>query len=206
MKWYCSMSLGHDVPNGMKEQQHLSTIIAPYRRVLGVGAVVLVSIVIAAWWVVQPAAVPSPAATSLGTTATEPATFTSLTGQPLTLEPYEGRIRVVTTWASWCPSCTKQLVMLDRMAADYNEQEVVFLAINRSEPPATAERFLATQPAFTRLTLILDDADHFFASVDGYAMPETVIFDADGNLIHHARGVVTEEKITSALTTALSSQ
>ncbi len=41
---------------------------------------------------------------------------------------------------------------------------------------------------------IIDTTDHFFTSFDGYAMPETLIFDEVGNIEYRKRGTLNYEE------------
>jgi hypothetical protein len=73
------------------------------------------------------------------------------------------------------------------------------LAINRAEDAVTAERFLNYYNLWSDVELLLDPTDHFYKSIGGYAMPETVIFDEKGSTKAHFRGVVTQAEIETAL-------
>ena len=41
---------------------------------------------------------------------------------------------------------------------------------------------------FKNVEIILDGNDHFFKTIGGYAMPETILFDRIGNIVFHKRG------------------
>lgn len=112
--------------------------------------------------------------------------YTDLEGRSVDVSDRLGAILVVTTWASWCPSCATELPKLSSVAAEY--PEVRFLAINRAEQRTTAERFLRSVNATSGIELILDPEDHYYESISGYAMPESVIYDKNGDIIHRFRG------------------
>jgi thiol-disulfide isomerase/thioredoxin len=125
--------------------------------------------------------------------------FTDTLGVALTLDDYLGEVVVVTSWASWCPQCATDLPLLAAIADDYTEREVVFLAINRSESLAMAERFLNTLSSRPDLQFIMDPSDHFFNANEGYAMPETVVYDQKGSIVLQQRGELREAELRSVL-------
>lgn len=116
------------------------------------------------------------------------AAFTDMEGNTLTLSDYFGTPLVVTSWASWCPQCVTDLPTLSELAASYDSEELKVLAVNRAENKFTAERFLNTLGNTENIIIILDPDDHFFEAHEGYAMPETLVYDRRGNLVLHQRG------------------
>ena len=114
-----------------------------------------------------------------------------------------GKVLVVSSWASWCPQCAEDIGRLDQVAAEFKDKEVVFLAINRAENPYTAERFLNTTEMPKHVRVILDPSDHFFAANAGYAMPETIIYDENGEIKSHQRGDLNTEELKKAIFKAL---
>lgn len=123
--------------------------------------------------------------------------YTRLDGAPVDIVSNEGEIIVVTAWASWCPSCTTELPKLSTVANDFSD--VRFLAINRAEPQTTAERFLRTVNATSGIELLLDPEDRYYGTIDGYAMPETVIYDETGAIVERYRGEVPEPALRTVL-------
>jgi thiol-disulfide isomerase/thioredoxin len=105
----------------------------------------------------------------------------------------------VSSWASWCPQCAKDIELLDQIAAEFKDKNVVFLAINRAENPYTAERFLNTTKKPEYVRLVLDPSDHFFVANTGYAMPETIVYDQNGEVKSHQRGDINSEELKKAI-------
>lgn len=130
-------------------------------------------------------------------------TYTDINGNPVSLENYLGKILVVTTWASWSPFSEADMQNMDSLANEFSSDQVVFLAINRKETRDQAQRFVSSMPNFNNLVFIIDQEDFFYKSVDGYAMPESVIFDARGIIIDHTRGVFNKEKAKSIIEASL---
>jgi len=164
---------------------------------------------IATWLIVtrnnQENEVASPAMQALSTTG-EQDPYTDLEGNPMGLTGYVGTVLVVSTWASWCPSCVDSLKELSLLAQAYPPTEVKILAINRSDPANIAKAFLRKYGISSDVQLVLDGDDRFFKSIDGYTMPETVIYDPDGNVLYHKHGVTTLPEMKNQIDTVLSDQ
>ncbi len=129
--------------------------------------------------------------------------YTDVNGAVVNISDQISGVTVVTVWASWSPYSAVELPMIDALAAEYKDRGVTFVALNRKEPKEQAQRFLATLPPLTHTKVIIDTADTFYAAVGGYAMPETMVYNKDGEVIDHIRVVLTEDIARSALDKAL---
>ncbi len=130
--------------------------------------------------------------------------FTDINGNVVDLTEYANQIRVVNSWATWSPLSKDELPTLNDIASTYIDKGVVFLAINRKETKEYAGGYLNTLPALSNLKVVFDPGDNYFKNVEGYAMPETIVFDKEGNISAHFRGLVKKEELIAALETLLS--
>lgn len=129
--------------------------------------------------------------------------YTDLQGNPFTFESFEGKVRVVNSWASWTPFSSNELKNFEKLATEYPEDKVVVIAINRKEPKEFAVAFLKTLQDFSHIEFAIDLTDSFYASVGGFAMPETVFYDARGNVTFHKHGDMTFEEMKTYTDMAL---
>lgn len=143
----------------------------------------------------------SDAAKTLGTN--DLATYTGLNGDEVTLDAFDDQIRVVNSWASWAPDSRRELQDLERLAEVYQDEGVVVVAINRNEDPIRAKRFIDQLGELAHIHFLLDVDDAFYGRMDGKAMPETLFFDRNGNIIHHARGVLSYEAMEQYVEAAI---
>lgn len=143
----------------------------------------------------------SAAASTLGTDELED--YTTLSGEPAVLNDFEGTVRVVNSWASWSPFSRNELGYLDQIAAEYADQGVNVIAINRNEDRFKAQHFISQVGPFEHVVFLLDGDDTFYDRMDGKAMPETLFFDTKGNVVFHARGDLTYEEIKEHVEAAL---
>jgi thiol-disulfide isomerase/thioredoxin len=121
--------------------------------------------------------------------------YTTLEGVPTEIVNYEGEILIVNIWASWSPYTKNDHEVLEKIKEQYGDR-ITIRALNRKESRETAIAYLTTIGQKSGIEYIIDTTDHFYTSLDGYAMPETIIFDAIGNVLLHKRGTldITEMK------------
>lgn len=128
----------------------------------------------------------------------QPGTYTDLEGNPLSLRQYAGKKVVVLTWASWCPACGEQLKTVSQSLKG-QQDEFVFLAINRKEPLATIRAYFDFIGKPENVTFVVDTQDHFFTASKGTTVPELVVYDTKGEERAHIRGTFGEEEFKDAL-------
>ena len=121
--------------------------------------------------------------------------FTDLAGEPVDLSQFDNTVRVVNSWASWCPFCVNELPDFDELASGYDREDVVVIAINRKEPTKTVQSYLETIESLPHVTLLLDPTDSFYSSIGGFAMPETIFYNRDGEVVVHKRGFMKLEEM-----------
>lgn len=153
--------------------------------------------------IAQKNAADTPAATS-ALKGSEAHIYTDLNGNPIDLSQYEGKVRVVNSWASWCPFCVNELPDLEKLAAEYGGDEVVVLAINRKENPVIAKKFLNKVGQFNNLIFVMDSTDNYYKTTGGFSMPETIFYDREGNIAVHKRGFMKLEEMKVHVETAIS--
>lgn len=131
------------------------------------------------------------------------APFQDFDGNPANLDQYLGQVLVVTSWASWVPQSAAQLQLLAQTVEPYSDQEVVILAINRAEDKRTAEAYLQTINVQDEVILIVDSDDRYYEAIGGYSMPETLVYDARGNVVGHERGSISAAELRYYIEEAL---
>ncbi len=121
--------------------------------------------------------------------------FLAENGDDISFSNFDNKVRIINSWATWSPYSTEELIALNEHAKNYQDKNVVVLAVNRNEPPDRIEAFMNTLPELSHITFVRDTADQLYGAFSGYAMPETLFYDAEGNLIFHKRGVLTKDEL-----------
>lgn len=70
---------------------------------------------------------------------------TSLDGNPVDLAALKGKVVLVTFWSTKCPICSSEIPKLNQMAAKYNGQDVVFLALT-TDNDSKVKQYIKKKP------------------------------------------------------------
>lgn len=129
--------------------------------------------------------------------------FTDLQGDTFTFDKYNGKVRVVNVWATWSPFSKTELPVLNTMAEQYDSKQVVFIALNRMEAIPRVENYLTRLGSLDSLIFTQDPNDGFYGSVEGFSMPETIVYDQDGSISLHVRGTFDQAELQSHIDSLL---
>jgi thiol-disulfide isomerase/thioredoxin len=69
-----------------------------------------------------------------------------LGGRPVRLSDWDGKVRVVDFFATWCDPCLEQLPALDRMQRELGSRGLAVLGVAVDEEPEAVRAFLARTP------------------------------------------------------------
>lgn len=72
-------------------------------------------------------------------------TATTIDGQNFDLEEMKGKVIVLTFWGTRCPICISEIPELNKLAADYKDKDVIFLAIS-AENESNIKKFIKKKP------------------------------------------------------------
>jgi peroxiredoxin len=110
-----------------------------------------------------------------------------LSGKPLALSDFRGKVVFVTFWTTWCPSCREDLQTIQKLYNDSDKEKFVILAVNlqekRNEIKAFAEKHGFTFP------ILLDGANEVGRKYVVRAIPVTFLVDQEGNVVAKVLGV-----------------
>ncbi len=125
--------------------------------------------------------------------------YTDLDGNDVDLARFDEAVLIVNAWASWSPFTSADHDVLARIKSEFGDR-IAVRAVNRMESKETALAYLATIGRRDGIEYVIDTTDHFYGSQGGYAMPETLVFDAVGNLLLHTRGTLSYESFHEEVT------
>ena len=114
--------------------------------------------------------------------------FTS--GVPVGVDELRGRPVLLSSWASWCPPCERELPELERLHRESGEElQVVVVNVDEEEVPhddlaATVERHALTMPIWR------DTTGSFADTFRGVGFPIHALLDTDGRLAATWIGVI----------------
>jgi peroxiredoxin len=128
-------------------------------------------------------------------------TATSLTGTPIKLASYRGRVVVLNFWGSWCPPCQAESPTLAVLSQQYGKQGVSFLGDDVGDSTVNALAFTRrigiTYPSVNDSSYAIVQAFDKVAPV-GYT-PTTVVIDKTGHIAGVMIGKVTYQGMKTML-------
>ena len=144
-----------------------------------------------AWWRLQPRAVQVGAEQALWTQA-----FDTPEGAQLAMGAFAGKPLVLNLWATWCPPCVEELPLLNTFHRENKVKgwQVVGLAIDQ---PSSVRKFLARLPLDFPVGLAGLGGSELGRSLGNLTggLPFTVVFGADGRVLHRKMGQVTSQDL-----------
>jgi thiol-disulfide isomerase/thioredoxin len=162
----------------------------------GIGAAVLLAGF--AFFAFVPA--PVPAATAQGRAAVgAPAPSVEMeafSGEPVTLDEFEGTPIVLNFWATWCPFCVAEMPDFEKVNQTADGQ-VQFIGVNLQDDEGAAND-LAGDTGVTYL-LTRDPQGVVYNAFGGVAMPTTVFIGADGIVDEIVTGALSEDQLSNKI-------
>jgi len=113
-------------------------------------------------------------------------TLSDSQGNRVSLSGYYGKPLVVNFWASWCPSCRREMPSMEKGARWLARFGTRFITVNRGERPDTVQRFLETSGL--SLPVLLDQDIEVSDSWGVEGLPVTYVLDPQGRLAYKALG------------------
>lgn len=105
-----------------------------------------------------------------------------LNEQPIDLEKYRGKTIFINFWATWCKSCIAEMPSIEKAQNILRKEEVVFLLASNEEVEQIKE-FKSSHPYKFDYARIENSE-----ALNIQALPTTVIFDREGNLVFSEMG------------------
>jgi cytochrome c biogenesis protein CcmG, thiol:disulfide interchange protein DsbE len=119
----------------------------------------------------------------------------------VSLADVAGKPLVINFWASWCVPCRKEMPAFEAVHRRRGDR-VSFIGIDRQDDRSDALRFLAR----TRVSYPLgyDPDGRLDAAYRLRGMPTTVVVGADGLVVDHVSGPMSEDRLDQVLDRAAS--
>lgn len=114
--------------------------------------------------------------------------FTDLTGQPVTLQDYRGKVVLLNFWATWCPPCVKEMPSLERLQQHFAGQPFTVVAVNTDESATTIRQFTDTLPTALTFPLLRDDQHQAFNQLKLRGLPMSFLLDQQGRQVQTIMG------------------
>ncbi|MEC8936435.1 MAG: TlpA disulfide reductase family protein, partial [Pseudomonadota bacterium] len=107
----------------------------------------------------------------------------TLNGEPITLPQLaqqEQKPMVVNLWASWCPPCIREMPVFEE--AQQQAQDITFVFVNQGESLQHIHAFMS-EHGFDLKNVWQDPSNALGQTTGAHAMPTTLYYNADGQLV-----------------------
>lgn len=113
--------------------------------------------------------------------------FTSMEGEPVYLNNYQGKTLFINLWATWCPPCRAEMPHIEALYKKVKEKEnLEFLMIALDEDFGKSKRFI-TQKNFS--FPVVHVSQGLNASLQSQSIPTTLVVDPSGKIVFYHEGM-----------------
>ncbi len=127
-----------------------------------------------------------------------------ISGKQRNISEWQGKIRIINFWATWCPPCLKEIPEFIKLQAQYKDKNLQFIGIAIEDKAAVEDYLNSITINFP--ILIAGDAGLSLSQRLGNivnAVPFTLIINQQGQIIHRQPGELSREKIIELITPLL---
>ena len=103
-------------------------------------------------------------------------------GESFDLGDYIGQVVVLNFWASWCGPCIAEMPMLNRVADEFADDNVVVVGVNVWDSRDAAQRFV-DELNITYLIVEDEVATSIAVEYGLTGVPETFVLNPDGEIV-----------------------
>ena len=127
-----------------------------------------------------------------------------VSGKQHNIIEWQGKIRIINFWATWCPPCIKEIPEFVSLQEQYASKGLQFVGIAIDDEVSVKAYLAKTKINYPILIADLEGialAHQLGNSVD--AVPYTLIVDQQGRIIHQHRGAFSKEQIMEVISPIL---
>lgn len=120
--------------------------------------------------------------------ADRPPPFSGVTleGRPLSLAALQGRVVILTFWATWCPPCRAEMMLFERLHGELASSGLTIVGINVREAPSAMAPY-AGELGLT-FPLLVDRRGEIQSRYGVIGLPTTFLIARDGRAVARAIG------------------
>ena len=108
------------------------------------------------------------------------------TGEQFNNASIKGKIVLFEFWTTWCKYCEEEASLVDNIAQEFKNKDLIVLAVNVLESDQQVKRYLAEHPRSVPIVLTKDT--NLAAMYNAQVYPIYVVIDRDGNIAAEQRG------------------
>jgi thiol-disulfide isomerase/thioredoxin len=127
-------------------------------------------------------------------------TLPDVSGQPHAISEWQGKLRVINFWATWCGPCLKEIPEFIELQNRYADKGLQFIGIAVDSPEAVATYLNSINinyPILVGDMPAISIAHELGNHID--AVPFTVIVNQQGQIIHQHAGEFSKEQLLEVI-------
>jgi len=127
-----------------------------------------------------------------------------VSGKQRNLSEWQGKIRIINFWATWCPPCLEEIPEFIKLQNEFKNNNLQFIGI-AIEDKETVEKYLKDNPVNYPMLIGGDNAVTLAQQLGNIvnAVPFSLIVNQQGQIIHRQPGELSREKIIEIITPLL---
>jgi len=118
-------------------------------------------------------------------------------GKPVDLKQFDGTVRIVDFWATWCPPCREAIPSLNELYRKYKDKGVSIVGISVDENPKVVRAFDGEMHIEYHSLMTNKKAEEAFGGIVG--LPTTFVLDRQGRIYRSYVGEVEKSTLEDDL-------
>jgi peroxiredoxin len=110
-----------------------------------------------------------------------------LSGRPVRLRDFRGRVVLLNFWATWCAPCREEMPALETLARELGPRGLTVVGVNFKESRQEVEAFV--QEHKLAFPMLLDGAGEVAQRYQVFALPVTFLVDRRGMVVGTVLGI-----------------
>lgn len=124
-------------------------------------------------------------------------TLPDLDGNLVSLQELIGKPVYINFWATWCKWCIQEMPDMETVFQEYEDQDLVILAIAVGEDEPKVKQYLSDKPY--SFHFLLDADKHVTRAYGLKSIPVSIFIDRQGHVVYKRVGAMNEEQIRSVI-------
>jgi thiol-disulfide isomerase/thioredoxin len=109
-----------------------------------------------------------------------------ITGNPVALAAFKGKVVLLDFWTTWCPPCRADAPALDKLYRKYGDHDLMIVGVSVSEERDIVEKFLKQHPH--EFPVVLTSENDMPRPYQIGVFPTYIVIERDGTIAAAAEG------------------